>query len=129
MLNLSLNPESVVEYMAVNRRTLVVNVAFGLYFALGSTVLPWIAYYVANWRFFAYVSALPMMSVFITPWILPESARYDILHQSLIKLFSFIVMILKDAAIIFHIFLVFKCCKQNFIFFATECVIKKFKNS
>ncbi|CAL1677603.1 unnamed protein product [Lasius platythorax] len=66
----------VVEYMAVKRRTLVVNVAFGLYFAVGSTVLPWIAYYIANWRFFAYVSAVPMMSVFITPWILPESARW-----------------------------------------------------
>lgn len=79
--NFSLNPESVVEYMAVKRRTLVVNVAFGLYFAVGSTVLPWIAYYIANWRFFAYVSAVPMMSVFITPWILPESARYDILSS------------------------------------------------
>lgn len=75
--------------MAVNRRSLVVNVAFGLYFGIGSTVLPWIAYYVANWRFFAYVSALPMMSVFITPWILPESARYDILHQSLIQIIFF----------------------------------------
>ncbi|KAH0945542.1 hypothetical protein HN011_010349 [Eciton burchellii] len=68
----------VVEYMAVNRRTLVVNVAFGVYFAIGSTVLPWIAYYVANWRFFAYVTAIPMMNVFITPWILPESARWFI---------------------------------------------------
>jgi len=69
------NLSTVVEYMAVNRRTLVVNVAFGIYFAIGSTVLPWIAYYVANWRFFAYVTAIPMMNVFITPWILPESAR------------------------------------------------------
>lgn len=66
----------VVEYMAVNRRTLVVNVAFGIYFALGSTILPWIAYYIADWRYFAYVSALPMLSVFVTPWILPESARW-----------------------------------------------------
>ncbi|XP_029166157.1 carcinine transporter-like isoform X2 [Nylanderia fulva] len=75
----------VVEYMAVNRRTLVVNVAFGLYFAVGSTVLPWIAYYVANWRFFAYVSAVPMMSVFITPWILPESARWFIANGRMDK--------------------------------------------
>lgn len=66
---------TVVEYMAVKRRTLVVNVAFGIYFALGSTVLPWIAYYVADWRLFAYITAVPMMSVFVTPWILPESAR------------------------------------------------------
>ncbi|KAM0735441.1 Carcinine transporter [Formica fusca] len=75
----------VVEYMAVNRRSLVVNVAFGLYFGIGSTVLPWIAYYVANWRFFAYVSALPMMSVFITPWILPESARWFVANGRIDK--------------------------------------------
>ncbi|XP_011344012.1 carcinine transporter isoform X2 [Ooceraea biroi] len=75
----------VVEYMAVNRRTLVVNVAFGIYFAVGSTVLPWIAYYIANWRFFAYVTAIPMMSVFITPWILPESARWFVANGRIDK--------------------------------------------
>ncbi|KAL6268680.1 hypothetical protein P5V15_001810 [Pogonomyrmex californicus] len=75
----------VLEYMAVNRRTLVVNIAFGVYFAVGSTVLPWIAYYVANWRFFAYVSAIPMMSVFITPWILPESARWFVANGRIDK--------------------------------------------
>jgi hypothetical protein len=66
---------AVVEYMAVRRRSLVVNVAFGVYFALGSTVLPWAAYYIADWRYLSYVSALPLVSCFITPWILPESAR------------------------------------------------------
>ncbi|XP_011704164.1 PREDICTED: organic cation transporter protein-like isoform X3 [Wasmannia auropunctata] len=76
----------VLEYMAVNRRTLVVNVAFGIYFAVGSTVLPWIAYYVADWRFFAYVSAIPMMSVFITPWILPESARWFVANGRIDKM-------------------------------------------
>ncbi|XP_020280140.1 carcinine transporter-like [Pseudomyrmex gracilis] len=75
----------VVEYMAVNRRTLVVNVAFGVYFAVGSTILPWIAYYVANWRFFAYLTAVPMMSVFVTPWILPESARWFVANGKIDK--------------------------------------------
>lgn len=75
----------VLEYMAVKRRTLVVNVAFGLYFAIGSTVLPWTAYYIANWRFFAYITAVPMMSVFITPWILPESARWFVANGRIDK--------------------------------------------
>ncbi|GAB1867834.1 Solute carrier family 22 member 3 [Camponotus japonicus] len=75
----------VLEYMAVKRRTLVVNVAFGLYFAFGSTVLPWTAYYIANWRFFAYITAVPMMSVFITPWILPESARWFVANGRIDK--------------------------------------------
>ncbi|KAG5338132.1 S22A3 protein, partial [Acromyrmex charruanus] len=76
----------VLEYMAVKRRTLVVNVAFGIYFAVGSTVLPWVAYYVANWRLFTYVSAIPMMSVFITPWILPESARWFVANGRIDKM-------------------------------------------
>lgn len=75
----------VMEYVAVNRRTLVVNVAFGLYFAVGTTILPWIAYYIANWRFFAYVSAVPMMSIFVTPWILPESARWFVANGKIDK--------------------------------------------
>ncbi|XP_034173992.1 carcinine transporter-like isoform X1 [Osmia lignaria lignaria] len=68
----------VLEYMAVSKRTLVVNVAFGIYFAVASTILPWIAYYVSNWRYFTYITAIPLLSVFITPWILPESARWYI---------------------------------------------------
>lgn len=66
----------VLEYMAVSKRTLVVNVAFGLYFAIASTILPWMAYYISNWRYFTYVTAIPLLSVIITPWILPESARW-----------------------------------------------------
>ncbi|XP_076766325.1 carcinine transporter-like [Xylocopa sonorina] len=66
----------VLEYMAVSKRTLVVNIAFGVHFAVASTILPWIAYYVSNWRYFTYITAIPLLSVFITPWILPESARW-----------------------------------------------------
>ncbi|XP_076238886.1 carcinine transporter-like [Calliopsis andreniformis] len=66
----------VLEYMSVAKRTLVVNVAFGIHFAIASTILPWMAYYISNWKLFTYVSALPLLSVFITPWILPESARW-----------------------------------------------------
>ncbi|XP_034942466.1 carcinine transporter-like [Chelonus insularis] len=66
----------VVEYMAVNRRTLVFNIAFGIHFALGSTILPWVAYYIADWRHLAYIVATPMLINLFTPWILPESARW-----------------------------------------------------
>ncbi|KAJ8676291.1 hypothetical protein QAD02_012078 [Eretmocerus hayati] len=71
----------VVEYMAVRRRSLVVNVAFGLYFAMGSTLLPWAAYYIADWRQLCFISALPMASCFITPWIVPESARWYVSNR------------------------------------------------
>ncbi|XP_014217577.1 carcinine transporter-like [Copidosoma floridanum] len=71
----------VVEYMAVRRRSLVVNIAFGVYFAIGSTLLPWLAYYIANWRLFCFISALPLATCFITPWILPESARWYVSNR------------------------------------------------
>lgn len=64
------------EYVAINRRTVVVNLSFGVYFAFASTALPWLAYYMSDWRFFAYATAFPLLSAIITPWILPESARY-----------------------------------------------------
>lgn len=66
---------TVLEYMAVRRRSLVVNVAFGVYFAIGSSMLPWMAYYLADWRKLCYFSAVPLVCCLITPWILPESAR------------------------------------------------------
>ncbi|CAK9830056.1 Carcinine transporter [Anthophora retusa] len=66
----------VLEYIGIAKRTLVVNITFGVYFAVASTILPWIAYYISNWRYFTYVSAIPLLSVIITPWILPESARW-----------------------------------------------------
>lgn len=75
------------EYMAVSKRTLVVNIAFGLHFAIASTILPWMAYYISNWRYFTYVTAIPLLSVIITPWILPESARW--VNSSSIKSFNF----------------------------------------
>ncbi|XP_043248758.1 carcinine transporter-like isoform X1 [Colletes gigas] len=75
----------VLEYMSVSKRTVVVNVAFGIYFAVASTILPWMAYYISNWRLFTYVNALPFLSVFITPWILPESARWYISNGKIDK--------------------------------------------
>ncbi|XP_015590153.1 carcinine transporter [Cephus cinctus] len=66
----------VMEYVAVKRRTWVFNLAFGIYFAFGSTLLPWIAYYIANWKLFALVVSIPFLNAIITPWILPESARW-----------------------------------------------------
>ncbi|XP_012268092.2 carcinine transporter-like [Athalia rosae] len=66
----------VMEYMAVDKRSLVVNGSFGLFFAIATTILPWAAYYIADWRIFSYVTAIPLLSAIITPWILPESARW-----------------------------------------------------
>ncbi|XP_076482760.1 carcinine transporter-like isoform X4 [Bombus vancouverensis nearcticus] len=52
---------------------------------VASTILPWIAYYIANWRYFTYVTAIPLLSVAITPWILPESARWYVSNGMMVK--------------------------------------------
>lgn len=68
----------VIEYVGPKYRTLVANMSFGLYFAAASSLLPWIAYWISNWRILSMVTACPMVVAFIGPWIVPESARWYI---------------------------------------------------
>lgn len=69
------NVLSVIEYVGPKYRTLVANMSFGLYFAAAASLLPWIAYWISNWRILSMVTACPMVVAFIGPWIVPESAR------------------------------------------------------
>lgn len=69
------NAFSVIEYVGPKYRTLVANMSFGLYFAAAASLLPWIAYWISNWRILSMVTACPMVVAFIGPWIVPESAR------------------------------------------------------
>ncbi|OXU19993.1 hypothetical protein TSAR_013815 [Trichomalopsis sarcophagae] len=68
----------VIEYVGPKYRTLMANMSFGIYFAIASSILPWIAYWIANWKILSVVSALPLVVAFVTPWIVPESARWYI---------------------------------------------------
>ncbi|KAG6802461.1 carcinine transporter [Apis mellifera caucasica] len=68
----------VIEYVGPKYRTLVANMSFGLYFAAAASLLPWIAYWISNWRILSMVTACPMVVAFIGPWIVPESARWYI---------------------------------------------------
>lgn len=53
--------------------------SFGIYFAIAASLLPWIAYWIANWRILSIVTALPLVISFLAPWIVPESARWYLL--------------------------------------------------
>ena len=66
----------VIEYVGPRYRTLVANMSFGIYFAAAAGLLPWIAYWIADWRILSVVTAVPLVTAFIGPWIVPESARY-----------------------------------------------------
>ncbi|XP_012268147.2 carcinine transporter-like isoform X2 [Athalia rosae] len=68
----------VIEYVGPKYRTLIANLSFGIYFAVASSILPWIAYWIADWRILSVVTAAPLAFAFIGPWIVPESARWYI---------------------------------------------------
>lgn len=63
------------EYVGPRLRTVMLNLSLGIYFAFAASLLPWIAYWIADWKILCVVCALPLTIVFITPWIVPESAR------------------------------------------------------
>lgn len=66
---------SVIEYVGPKYRTLVANMSFGIYFAAAASLLPWIAYWIADWKILSVVTAFPMIVAFLGPWLVPESAR------------------------------------------------------
>ncbi|XP_014600495.1 PREDICTED: organic cation transporter protein-like [Polistes canadensis] len=69
----------VIEYVGPRYRTLFANMSFGIYFAAAAGLLPWIAYWIADWRILSIVTAFPMIVAFIAPWIVPESTRWYIM--------------------------------------------------
>ncbi|XP_015597114.2 organic cation transporter protein-like [Cephus cinctus] len=66
----------VLEYIGPKCRTFVGNMSYGVFYTMGCMCLPWIAYYVANWKTLAVVTSVPMCFVILTPWIVPESVRW-----------------------------------------------------
>ncbi|CAB3221117.1 unnamed protein product [Arctia plantaginis] len=66
----------VLEYVGLQYRTLVANLSMAFSFAIAGITLPWIAYYIADWRILMWVTAAPMFIVILAPWFLPESVRW-----------------------------------------------------
>lgn len=66
---------AVIEYVGPKYRTLVANMSFGIYFAFAASILPWIAYWISDWRILSVVTSFPMIVAFLSPWMVPESAR------------------------------------------------------
>ncbi|XP_014474815.1 PREDICTED: organic cation transporter protein-like [Dinoponera quadriceps] len=75
----------VIEYVGPKYRTLVANMSFGIYFAAAASLLPWIAYWIADWRILSVVTAFPMIVAFLGPWLVPESARWYIMSGKIDK--------------------------------------------
>ncbi|XP_053683422.1 organic cation transporter protein-like [Sabethes cyaneus] len=66
----------VLEYVGPKWRTFVANMSIALFFTAASCGLPWIAYYIADWKLFAIVTSAPLLLAIFTPFLVPESARW-----------------------------------------------------
>jgi len=66
----------VLEYVGAKWRTFVANMCTAIYFGIGALVMPWIAFYVNSWKWLTIVLSIPLVCAIITPWIVPESARW-----------------------------------------------------
>jgi hypothetical protein len=67
--------KKVLEYVGPTYRTLVANLSIALFYTAGTTILPWIAWGISDWRMFSLATSIPMASVVVAYWIVPESAR------------------------------------------------------
>lgn len=73
---------AVLEYVGPKWRTFVANMSIAIFFTIASCSLPWIAYYLGDWKMFTIVTSAPLCLAILTPFIVPESARSDLpLHS------------------------------------------------
>lgn len=49
--------------------------SIAIFFTAATCALPWIAYYIADWKMFAIVTSAPLVLAIFTPFVVPESAR------------------------------------------------------
>lgn len=66
----------VLEYVGPKWRTFVANMSIAIFFTFAASILPWIAYYLADWKMLCYVTSAPLALAIFTPWLIPESARW-----------------------------------------------------
>lgn len=67
---------SVIEYVGPKWRTFVANMSIAVYFTFAGCLLPWIALGVMNWKVYTLITSVPLVLSILTPWLVPESARY-----------------------------------------------------
>ncbi|XP_023167165.1 organic cation transporter protein isoform X2 [Drosophila hydei] len=66
----------VLEYVGPKYRTFVANMSIAIFFTGAACLLPWIAYFVADWKLLTIITSAPLLLVVFTPLIVPESARW-----------------------------------------------------
>ena len=64
------------EYVAIDKRTLVGNIGLAVALTLSGVYQPWLARYLGHWKTFNWVIFSQMITVFLVPLLLPESCRW-----------------------------------------------------
>ncbi|XP_022218690.2 organic cation transporter protein [Drosophila obscura] len=78
----------VLEYVGPKYRTFVANMSIAIFFTGAACLLPWIAYFVANWKLLSIITSAPLLLVVFTPLIVPESARWLVAQGKVDKAIS-----------------------------------------
>ncbi|BFF99404.1 organic cation transporter protein [Drosophila madeirensis] len=78
----------VLEYVGPKYRTFVANMSIAIFFTGAACLLPWIAYFVADWKLLAIITSAPLLLVVFTPLIVPESARWLVAQGKVDKAIS-----------------------------------------
>lgn len=50
--------------------------SIAIFFTFAACLLPWIAYFLADWRMTSLVTSIPLILAIAAPWLVPESARW-----------------------------------------------------
>ena len=66
----------VLEYVAIDKRTLVGNIGLAIALTLSGVYQPWLAKYLGHWKVFNWVIFAQMITIFLVPFLLPESCRW-----------------------------------------------------
>ncbi|CAL7937886.1 unnamed protein product [Xylocopa violacea] len=66
----------VLEYVGSEWRTFASSMSYGLFYSLGAVCIPWLAYWLKDWRMFSLVTSVPLASVIVAPFFVPESVRF-----------------------------------------------------
>ena len=64
------------EYVAIEKRTLVGNIGLAVALTLSGVYQPWLAKYLGHWKIFNWVIFSQMVTIFLVLFLLPESCRW-----------------------------------------------------
>ncbi|KAF2902147.1 hypothetical protein ILUMI_04037 [Ignelater luminosus] len=71
----------VLEYVGPKWRTFVANMSIALFFTFAASILPWIAWFLGDWRMLCIATSAPLLLAVFTPWCVPESARLELIFK------------------------------------------------